>query len=164
MDPYGGPATQMVLASQAIFLTSQWFAEQGFAVVVADGRGTPGRGPAWERTVAGDLARLAVEDQVEALRAAAARWAGPDLDRRGGGGRARHAGRRARLGAHRRRRPRPPGGRGSGRGAAGRRGPVRRPGPGPGGDQGVVVRRVPGRAGRGAAARRVPRRGVGRPG
>ena len=45
MDPYGGPATQMVLASRAAFLTSQWFAEQGFAVVVADGRGTPGRGP-----------------------------------------------------------------------------------------------------------------------
>jgi len=83
MDPYGGPATQMVLASQAIFLTSQWFAEQGFAVVVADGRGTPGRGPAWERTVAGNLARLAVEDQVEALRAAAARCADLDLDRVG---------------------------------------------------------------------------------
>ena len=28
------------------FGESQWFAEQGFAVVVADGRGTPGRGPA----------------------------------------------------------------------------------------------------------------------
>ena len=83
MDPYGGPATQMVLASQAIFLTSQWFAEQGFAVVVGDGRGTPGRGPAWERTVAGNLARLAVEDQVEALRAAAARCADLDLDRVG---------------------------------------------------------------------------------
>jgi dipeptidyl-peptidase-4 len=83
MDPYGGPHGQQVLASQAIFLTSQWFAEQGFAVVVADGRGTPGRGPAWERTVAGDLARPAVEDQVEALRAAAARCADLDLDRVG---------------------------------------------------------------------------------
>ncbi len=83
MDPYGGPATQMVLASRAAFLTSQWFAEQGFAVVVADGRGTPGRGPAWERTVAGDLARLAVEDQVEALRAAAARCTDLDVDRVG---------------------------------------------------------------------------------
>jgi dipeptidyl-peptidase 4 len=83
MDPYGGPHGQQVLASQAIFLTSQWFAEQGFAVVVADGRGTPGRGPAWERTVAGNLARLAVEDQVEALRAAAARCADLDLGRVG---------------------------------------------------------------------------------
>ena len=83
MDPYGGPATQMVLASRAAFLTSQWFAEQGFAVVVADGRGTPGRGPEWERTVAGDLARLAVEDQVGALRAAAARCADLDVSRVG---------------------------------------------------------------------------------
>src|SRR5262249_13677514 len=83
MDPYGGPAPRMVLASRAIFPTSPWVAEQGFAVVVADGRGTPGRGPDWERTVAGDLARLAVEDQVEALRAAAARCADLDLDRVG---------------------------------------------------------------------------------
>jgi dipeptidyl-peptidase-4 len=83
MDPYGGPATQMVLASRATFLTAQWFAEQGFAVVVADGRGTPGRGPEWERTVAGNLARLAVEDQVEALRAAAARCADLDVGRVG---------------------------------------------------------------------------------
>jgi dipeptidyl-peptidase 4 len=52
-------------------------------VVIADGRGTPGRGPAWERTVAGDLARLAVEDQVEALRAAAARCTDLDVDRVG---------------------------------------------------------------------------------
>jgi len=76
--PYGGPHHQEVLASRAAFLTSQWFAEQGFAVVVADGRGSPGRGPAWERTVAGDLATPVLEDQVEALHAAAARC--PDLD------------------------------------------------------------------------------------
>ena len=49
MDPYGGPHGQQVQASRAAFLTSQWFAEQGFAVVIADGRGTPGRGPGWER-------------------------------------------------------------------------------------------------------------------
>src|SRR5208282_6771972 len=54
------------------------FAEQGFAVVIADGRGTPGRGPDWERAVAGDLAEPVLEDQVEALHAAAARFA--DLD------------------------------------------------------------------------------------
>jgi dipeptidyl-peptidase-4 len=67
-----------VLASQAAFLASQWFAEQGFAVVVADGRGTPGRGPRWEHAVAGDLAGPALADQVTALRAAAQRC--PDLD------------------------------------------------------------------------------------
>ncbi len=44
LDPYGGPHAQRVLAGRGAFLTSQWFAEQGFAVLIADGRGTPGRG------------------------------------------------------------------------------------------------------------------------
>ena len=52
-------------------MTSQWFADQGFAVLVADGRGTPGRGPVWERAVAGDLAGPVLDDQVEALLALA---------------------------------------------------------------------------------------------
>jgi len=56
----------------------QWFAEQGFAVVIADGRGTPARGPGWERAVAGDLAGPVLEDQVDALAAAAGRFG--DLD------------------------------------------------------------------------------------
>ena len=43
-------------ASHNAHLTSQWFADQGFAVVVADGRGTPGAGSAWERAVHRDLA------------------------------------------------------------------------------------------------------------
>ncbi|MGH8868004.1 MAG: prolyl oligopeptidase family serine peptidase [Actinomycetes bacterium] len=82
MDPYGGPHAQRVLAAQAGFLTSQWFADQGFAVVVADGRGTPGRGPAWEREVAGDLATPPLEDQVDALRATAEAYPDDlDLDR-----------------------------------------------------------------------------------
>ncbi|MGO8981408.1 MAG: prolyl oligopeptidase family serine peptidase [Streptosporangiaceae bacterium] len=71
MDPYGGPHAQRVLSARAAFLTSQWFAEQGFAVVIADGRGTPGRGPEWERAVAGDFAGPPLEDQVTALQAAA---------------------------------------------------------------------------------------------
>ncbi len=71
MDPYGGPHAQRVVASGSAYLTSQWFADQGFAVVVADGRGTPGRGPAWDRAVAGNLADAVLEDQVDALAAAA---------------------------------------------------------------------------------------------
>jgi len=78
LDPYGGPHAQRVLASRGVYLEPQWFAEQGFAVVIADGRGTPGRGPEWERAIAGDLAGPVLEDQVEALRAAAAAF--PDLD------------------------------------------------------------------------------------
>jgi dipeptidyl-peptidase-4 len=78
LDPYGGPHAQRVLAARGAYLESQWFAEQGFAVVIADGRGTPGRGPEWERAVAGDLAGPVLADQVDALAAAAARFA--DLD------------------------------------------------------------------------------------
>ena len=72
LDPYGGPHAQRVLRSHSAFLTSQWFADQGFAVLVVDGRGTPGRGPAWEREVRGDLAGPVLEDQLDALREAAA--------------------------------------------------------------------------------------------
>jgi dipeptidyl-peptidase-4 len=78
MDPYGGPHAQRVLAATSAFLASQWLAEQGFAVVIADGRGTPGRGPAWDRAVHGDLATPVLDDQVTALHAAAAQF--PDLD------------------------------------------------------------------------------------
>jgi len=46
--------------------------------VIADGRGTPARGPGWERAVAGDLAGPVLEDQVDALAAAADRFG--DLD------------------------------------------------------------------------------------
>lgn len=78
MDPYGGPHAQRVLDSSGMYLTSQWFADQGFAVVIVDGRGTPGRGPAFERAVAGDLAAPVLEDQIDGLRAAVERF--PDLD------------------------------------------------------------------------------------
>ncbi len=78
MDPYGGPHAQRVVSSQNAFLTSQWLADQGFAVIVADGRGTPGRGLAWERSIAFDFAGATLEDQVDALQAVAALE--PDLD------------------------------------------------------------------------------------
>jgi dipeptidyl-peptidase 4 len=78
LDPYGGPHALRVQACRMDYLTAQWFASHGFAVLVADGRGTPARGPAWERAVAGDLASAPLEDQVDALHAAAA--AEPRLD------------------------------------------------------------------------------------
>jgi dipeptidyl-peptidase-4 len=78
LDPYGGPHAQRVVKARGAYLVAQWFAEQGFAVVIADGRGTPARGPAWERAIAGDLAGPVLEDQVDALAAAAGRFA--DLD------------------------------------------------------------------------------------
>jgi dipeptidyl-peptidase 4 len=80
-DPYGGPHAQRVTTAYDAYLTPQWFADQGFAVVIADGRGTPGRGPASDRAVAGDLATPALDDQVEALHSAAERCADLDLSR-----------------------------------------------------------------------------------
>ncbi|MCQ4044002.1 prolyl oligopeptidase family serine peptidase [Streptantibioticus rubrisoli] len=71
LDPYGGPHGQRVVAAHNAHLTSQWFADQGFAVIVADGRGTPGRSPAWEKSIAGDFAGATLDDQVDALRALA---------------------------------------------------------------------------------------------
>lgn len=74
LDPYAGPHAQRVLYAQSSYLTSQWFADQGFAVVVADGRGTPGRGSEWERAVHRDLATAVLDDQIAALQAAAAEY------------------------------------------------------------------------------------------
>ncbi|GGY77292.1 peptidase [Streptomyces nitrosporeus] len=73
MDPYGGPHGRRVVAAHNAHLTSQWFADQGFAVVVADGRGAPGRSPAWEKAVRDDFT-LTLDDQVEALHALAGRF------------------------------------------------------------------------------------------
>jgi dipeptidyl-peptidase 4 len=78
LDPYGGPGHQKVIAASSTYLESQWFADQGFAVLVVDGRGTPGGGPAWERSIRGDVATPVLEDQVDALNAAATMF--PDFD------------------------------------------------------------------------------------
>jgi dipeptidyl-peptidase-4 len=81
LDPYGGPGAQRVVKAAAMYLAPQWFAEQGFAVVVADGRGTPGRGPAWDHLIARDFATGVLEDQVTALHAAAEAFADLDTER-----------------------------------------------------------------------------------
>ena len=79
LDPYAGPAGQRVTADQsAMAFVSQWFAEQGFAVLVTDGRGTPGRGPVWEREVHGDMFGPVLDDQVAALHEVASQH--PELD------------------------------------------------------------------------------------
>ena len=81
LDPYGGPHAQRVLKARSPFLVSQWFADQGFAVIITDGRGTPARGPAWERAVAGDLAHPVLDDQIGALDALAEQHPRLDLGR-----------------------------------------------------------------------------------
>ena len=67
-DPYGGPHAQRVVASRAAYNSSQWFADQGFVVVIVDNTGTPGKGSEWERGVLNDLAQPVLDDQVEILR------------------------------------------------------------------------------------------------
>ena len=71
MAPYGGPHFRMVMTAHNPYLESQWLADQGFAVVVADGRGTGGRGHAWDHGIHLDLATQALEDQVDALQGVA---------------------------------------------------------------------------------------------
>ncbi|MCW2506099.1 MAG: peptidase [Actinomycetia bacterium] len=78
MDPYGGPHHQEILAVRGAWNAAQWWADQGFAVVVVDGRGTPGISPEFERAIRGDLATPVLDDQVAALQALAAGH--PDLD------------------------------------------------------------------------------------
>ncbi|MEU0094167.1 prolyl oligopeptidase family serine peptidase [Kribbella sp. NPDC006257] len=82
LSPYAGPGFQLVMArSMPGYFVSQWFAEQGFIVLSIDGRGTPGRGPAWERAVAGDQLFPVLDDQIEALHAIAATDDDLDLER-----------------------------------------------------------------------------------
>ena len=83
LDSYGGPHAQRVQQARSLYGVSQWFADQGYAVIVTDGRGTPGRGPAFEREVWGDLAGPVLDDQLHALDAVAATHPGLDLSRVG---------------------------------------------------------------------------------
>ena len=83
MAPYGGPHHNRVVHSANSFASDQWLADQGFAVVVVDGSGTPGRGPAREFAVHHDLAACVLRDQVEGLRHAGHLYPDLDLDRVG---------------------------------------------------------------------------------
>lgn len=74
MRPYGGPHGAQVLRTNGIFRDDQWFADQGFAVIVADNRGTPGRGPIWDRTIFHDFVNPVLDDQVSALHAIATQY------------------------------------------------------------------------------------------
>lgn len=66
---YAGPTVKVVQSAARAYMNDQWFADQGFIVVSIDGRGTPGKGRAWERAVAGNLIDIALDDQVAGLQA-----------------------------------------------------------------------------------------------
>ena len=76
LDPYGGPHAQRVMKSRNSYLLSQWFANQGFCVVITDGPGTPGRGNGWERMIRGDVATPILQAQIEALQAVGELYSG----------------------------------------------------------------------------------------
>jgi dipeptidyl-peptidase-4 len=78
---YGGPYVQHVRAVRSRHLLDQWYAEHGYIVVSIDGRGTPGRGRAWERAIDGDLIEVTLADQVRGVRQLGARHREMDLDR-----------------------------------------------------------------------------------
>ena len=82
LSPYAGPGVQVVTQARAWYTAvCQWFAEQGFAVLATDGRGTPGRGVAWQQAILGDRLGPVLADQVDALHAAAERYDALDLTR-----------------------------------------------------------------------------------
>ncbi len=76
---YGGPHAQVVGLDQRRMLFDQWMADAtGAIVVVIDAKGTPGRGRAWERALAGKLADVPLDGHVQAIQALVA--AHPEID------------------------------------------------------------------------------------
>ena len=65
------------------YLLQQWMADRGYIVVSIDGRGTPGRGRDWERTVRLNLIDAPLQDQVDGLQALGAKYPEMDLSRVG---------------------------------------------------------------------------------
>jgi len=74
----GGPGRQGVVAARARWKPLQWYAEQGFAVVVIDPRGTPGNSPSFEKAIYRRVTDVLLTDHTEGLVAIAAKH--PDLD------------------------------------------------------------------------------------
>ncbi len=81
LDPYGGPHAQRVLRARNAWLVPAWFAAQGYAVLVIDNRGAPGRSPRFEHAIRDDLAAVVLGDQVEVLEEVAAQDPRLDLGR-----------------------------------------------------------------------------------
>lgn len=83
LDVYGGPGAQAVASEPRRWQVRQWWADQGFAVVTTDNRGTPFVSPAFARAIFRRFSQVALDDQVAALRALAPHHPDLDLDRVG---------------------------------------------------------------------------------
>ncbi|MFF5444172.1 prolyl oligopeptidase family serine peptidase [Streptomyces sp. NPDC012888] len=75
---YGGPGHQDVSAEPRRWQHRQWWADQGFAVVTVDNRGTPHVSPAFTHAMYRDFSAVTLHDQVAALRELGDRH--PELD------------------------------------------------------------------------------------
>ncbi len=80
---YGGPHAMLVTDTRDAYVMDQWYADAGFIVVRADGRGTPNRGRAWERAILRDLITVPMQDQIDALKTLGERHPEFDLARVG---------------------------------------------------------------------------------
>jgi dipeptidyl-peptidase-4 len=80
---YGGPHAVTVEDGRDAYVMDQWYADAGFIVVRADGRGTPHRGRAWERAILKDLITIPLDDQIAALQAVGVRHHELDMTRVG---------------------------------------------------------------------------------
>ncbi|GAA1840087.1 S9 family peptidase [Asanoa iriomotensis] len=78
LDIDGGPGRQEVRAERSAWIERQWWADNGFAVVTVDNRGTPGVAPSFEKVVHRRLADVMLSDQADALAALSGKH--PDLD------------------------------------------------------------------------------------
>jgi dipeptidyl-peptidase-4 len=83
VDVYGGPHHIHVQATQTRWLLDQWYADQGFIVVAIDGRGTPGRGAAWERAIYQKFGSVPLDDQVAGLKKLGEKYPMMDMKRVG---------------------------------------------------------------------------------
>lgn len=87
VNVYGGPlhasSSGIVTATMSRWLLAQWIADQGFIVVSLDGRGTPGRGHAWERAIGKRFGSVPLDDQVAGLQALGKKYRELDLNRVG---------------------------------------------------------------------------------
>ncbi|NEG70594.1 prolyl oligopeptidase family serine peptidase [Bifidobacterium choloepi] len=80
MTPYGGPGFQEVTFDRSAYLDAQWWADQGFLVVIADGHGTTGRGPLWDRAIWHNMKAVTLADQVAAVESLSAAVDGLNRD------------------------------------------------------------------------------------
>ncbi|WP_433253878.1 prolyl oligopeptidase family serine peptidase [Streptosporangium sp. CA-135522] len=78
LDVYGGPGYQAIAAESGRWIRKQWWADQGFAVVTIDNRGTPNVSASFGRAIFRRFSQVALEDQVAGLHELAGKH--PDLD------------------------------------------------------------------------------------